>query len=192
MPNTSSNTKELEAFKKELKYVKNLKSHYLKKEKILEGLTQESKKLLLAQKKYLNKKYTYKRNIRKFQRQKRGKRPYKKGYGNKNKLKKSDFIVHHYVSKIRNLLKRKRIALHCKEKELNKLPSIFPEGITSSIMTIDSKGKLLRLKFISPQNNGHHNHNILRCLSQHIANINYPRPPIGQPITILQPFNFSS
>ena len=192
VPQKGLNKKEIEAFKKELKYIKNLKNQYLKKGKILNHLTLESKSLLKAKKSFLKKKYHYQRNIKKFQNLKRNRIIKKEGNQIRKPTKYNDFIASQYVSRVRKLLSKKRIALHCKNKESKKSPFTSYEGITSTLLTIDSDGHLLKLKFISPIENGVHNQSILNCLAQEITHVELPSPPINKTFTILQPFYFSS
>ena len=193
LPNIGTYFKEIETFEKELEYIKNLKNQYLKKEEILTNLTQESKQLLAAQRKYIKKKRAYTFNIKKLQHKKRKNQKTKKSHKKTKQLRKNDFIVSLYVSKVRSLLQRNKAAFLCKEKELNKLSESHNEAVTSSIITIDSSGRLIGVKFISPRgHNGFHHQGFLRCLSKEISNLNFPHSPTQNSITILQPFYFSS
>mgnify|MGYP001304885025 CR=1 FL=1 len=192
VPGAAVGIKEIKAFEKELKYIKSLKNQYFKKNKILNDLALESKKLLREKKKFLRKKSNYQRNIKKFQTIKNHKIISKKPYKIRKRNKKSDLIISEYISKVRKLLSKRDIALSCQNRESRKFPFTLYRGVTSSLLTIDSKGKLLNLKFVSPEKNGLHNQNILKCLSQEITLRKFPAPPTNKPLTILQPFLFSS
>ncbi|MEC7182204.1 MAG: hypothetical protein VXW15_05795, partial [Bdellovibrionota bacterium] len=106
--------------------------------------------------------------------------------------KSNDFITSQYISRIRKLFIKKDIASNCRNLDVKKFPANSYKGVTSSYLTIDSKGKLLNLKFVSPIKNGFHNKNILRCLSKQITHTKFPKPPTDNPLLIMQPFLFSS
>ena len=193
IPKETIGIKEIEAFKKELKYVKSLKNQYIEKGKILNQLTLEAKELLKAKKKFLRKKTYYQDNIQKFQNIKNRKTLTDKAHEIKSQyIKSNDFITSQYISRIRKLFIKKDIAFNCLNLDVKKYPSGTYKGVTSSYLTIDSKGKLLNLKFVSPIKNGFHNKNILRCLSKQITHTKFPKPPAGKPLLIMQPFLFSS
>ena len=193
IPKETIGIKEIEAFKKELKYIKSLKNQYIKKGKILNQLTKEAKELLKAKKKFLRKKTHYQDNIQKFQNIKNSKTLTDKVPKIKSQYKKSnDYITSQYISRIRKLLIKKDIAYNCRNLDVKKFPARSYKGVTSSYLTIDSKGKLLNLKFVSPIKNGFHNKNILKCLSKQITHTKFPKPPTDNPLLIMQPFLFSS
>ncbi|MBG07655.1 MAG: hypothetical protein CME68_02790 [Halobacteriovoraceae bacterium] len=193
IPKEATGIKEIEAFRKELKYIKTLKNHYIKKSKILNHLTLEAKSLLKAKKKFLRKKAHYQRNIQKFQNIKNNKVLAEKALRVKSHSKKNnDYITSQYISRVRKLFIKKDIALNCRNRDAKKFPSSSYGGVTASYLTIDSKGRLLNLRIVSPIKNGFHNKNILRCLSKQITHTKFPKPPTDKPLTIMQPFLFSS
>lgn len=172
--------KELKAYSAELKYVKELKSQYIKKNKILNDLRKHSTFLIKEQKKFIKNKNLYTNKMKQFQSSKKRKKPNKRI---------SDLKMSIYVSKIRQILKERPFLKDCYQKTLKTTPSLI-QGITSGIFKIGKRGRIIDYKFISPKNKGIHSQTIINCLSFHITKMTFPFPPLKRPISILQTFKF--
>jgi hypothetical protein len=172
--------KELKAYSAELKYVKELKNHYKKKNKILNDLRKHSTFLIKEQKNFIKNKNLYMNKMKQFQNPKKRKRPNKRV---------GDLKISIYVSKIRQILKERPFLKNCYQKTL-KITPFFIQGITSGLFKISKRGRIIDFKFISPQNKGIHSKNIINCLSFHLKKMVFPFPPHKRPIRILQTFKF--
>ena len=176
--------KELKAYSKELKYVKELKNQYKKKNKILDDLRKYSTALIKEQKKFIIKKDLYTKKMKQFQ--------IKKNFETKRKRptkRIDDLKMVIYVAKIRRILKQQSFLKNCYQRELRENQS-FIEGLTSGIFKISKQGHILDFKFISPYQRGLHSKNIMNCLSFHITRMIFPHPPHKKQIRILQTFEF--